>query len=57
MKCDVCKKEIEYKVPLGDSIQFYIISKFEMIYGDQSIYPFEVEKELICSDCIDKEKE
>jgi hypothetical protein len=48
MKCDICKREILYNA----SEQFYIVSKYEMIYGEQSIYPFQVEKELICADCL-----
>jgi len=51
MKCDVCEKEIKYESPN----QFYITTKYEMVYGEQAIYPMEIKKGLICTDCINKE--
>ena len=50
MKCSVCDKTIEYE----GGVEFFVVSRQEMAWGDQSIYPFETQKEIMCSvGCID----
>ena len=45
MKCDICKKTIEH---IGGN-EFLVIIKNEMIWGQQSIYPLETKRIILCS--------
>jgi len=49
MKCSICREEIPY----NGGVTFIGVHKFEMAWGEQSIYPFETEKTIVCSvDCL-----
>jgi len=55
MKCSVCQREITYDPPdtkKGHG-EYCVLSRFEMIWGEQSVYPTEIYREIFCSlDCL-----